>query len=97
MAQGAGAVGLAVETGLEIADLHLLRRDRAERGEPPERLLSPADRDAEVDHRAAAARARGAVVDGHDGAAERVDGVEDALRRAREIGDAATASRSEAA
>ena len=44
---------------------------------------------AQVDQRAAAARARRAVVDGHDGAAERVHGVEHALRRARELGDAA--------
>ena len=80
---------LLVETGLEVADLHLLRRDRAERREAAERLLCPADGHAQVDHRAAAARARRAVVDRHDGAAEGAHGVEHALRRARELGDAA--------
>ena len=48
-----------------------------------------ADGHAQRDQGAAAAGARRAVVDGLDRAAERAHGVEHALRRARELGDAA--------
>ena len=88
MTQRAGAVALLVEPALEIADLHLLRRDRAEGREARQRFLRASHGHAQRDQRAAAAGAGRPVVDGLDGAAERAHGVEHRLRRSGELGDA---------
>src|SRR4029077_9175311 len=55
-AQRAGAIALLVETALEVPDLHLLRRDRAEGREARQRVLRMRYRDAQRDQGVAAAR-----------------------------------------